>query len=56
MEGRGERIDICINAAGVYEATPVFEDDLKNNFEALFQTNTFGTWLIIKAVAAQRVS
>lgn len=52
LEERGERIDICINAAGAYEPTPVFEDDLKNDFEALFQTNTFGTWTMIKAVAA----
>lgn len=52
LEERGEQIDICINAAGVYEPTPVFENDPQNNFEGLFGTNIFGTWMMIKKVAA----
>lgn len=51
LEEQAERIDICINAAGAYESTPVFEEDPQNNFEALFETNTFGTWTMIKKVA-----
>jgi NAD(P)-dependent dehydrogenase (short-subunit alcohol dehydrogenase family) len=51
LEERAERIDICINAAGAYESTPVFEEDQQSSFEALFETNTFGTWAMIKKVA-----
>ncbi len=52
LEEREERVDICVNCAGVYEPTPIFEEDPQNNFETLFETNAFGTWLMIKAVAA----
>jgi len=52
LEEGGEKIDICVNNAGAYEPTPVFENDPKNNFEALFETNAFGTWRMIKKVAA----
>ncbi|MBM3856541.1 MAG: SDR family NAD(P)-dependent oxidoreductase, partial [Verrucomicrobia bacterium] len=51
LEETRERIDVCVNNAGVYESTPVFEKDSKNNFNALFETNVVGTWTMIKQVA-----
>ncbi|MFZ4116393.1 MAG: SDR family NAD(P)-dependent oxidoreductase [Chthoniobacterales bacterium] len=51
LEEREERLDICINAAGIYQPTPVFEEDLEGDFESLFETNAFGTWRMIQHVA-----
>lgn len=46
-----EKIDICINNAGIFKATPIFEEELSNEFEALLQTNVMSVWHITKAVA-----
>lgn len=51
LEQAGEKIDICINNAGIFKATPVFEDDMENDFEAVMQTNVMGVWYVIKAAA-----
>ena len=45
-----ERIDICVNCAGVAKLNPVFGDD-SNNFEDIMQTNVMGVWYVTKAVS-----
>ena len=32
LKQAGEKIDICVNNAGIFKATPVFEDDLESDF------------------------
>lgn len=51
LDESGERIDICINSAGIATLTPIFEEEDKGNFEQIIQTNLMGTWYITKAVA-----
>lgn len=47
----GEKIDICINNAGIATLTPIFEEDNQNNFESIIQTNLIGVYYVTKAVA-----
>ena len=51
LEEAGEKIDICINNAGIAALTPIFEEDPKQDFEAIIQTNVMGVWYVSKAVA-----
>jgi NAD(P)-dependent dehydrogenase (short-subunit alcohol dehydrogenase family) len=51
LEQTGERIDICINNAGIFKVTSVFEDDLESDFESVIQTNVMGVWYVAKAAA-----
>lgn len=51
LEKKHERIDICINNAGIGKETPIFEDDPDNLFEQIIQTNLMGTWYVTKAAA-----
>lgn len=46
----GEKIDICVNNAGIYRETPVFEDR-DEAFESVLKTNVFGAWYVIQSVA-----
>ena len=52
LEQQNERVDICINNAGIAPATPIFggegDDD---SFDALLQTNVMGVWYVTRAVA-----
>lgn len=51
LEQAGEKIDICVNNAGICAFTPVFEEDYKNTFESIIQTNWMGVWYVTKTVA-----
>ena len=51
LEKAGEKIDICVNNAGIAILTPVFEEDDNDNFESIIQTNLMGVWYVTKAVA-----
>lgn len=51
LEKAGEKINICVNNAGIAVLTPIFEEDDKDNFESIIQTNLMGVWYITKAVA-----
>jgi NAD(P)-dependent dehydrogenase (short-subunit alcohol dehydrogenase family) len=51
LENFGEKIDICVNNAGIAALTPIFEDDDNDNFESIIQTNLMGVWYVTKAVA-----
>lgn len=51
LEKAGEKIDICINNAGIGILTPIFENDDKGDFESVIQTNLMGTWYVTKQVA-----
>jgi NAD(P)-dependent dehydrogenase (short-subunit alcohol dehydrogenase family) len=51
LEQAGERIDICVNNAGIAILTPVFEEDDNDNFESIIQTNLMGVWYVTKAAA-----
>lgn len=51
VEALGEKIDICINNAGIYEETPVFAEDDRESFETVFKTNVMGSWYVIQSVA-----
>lgn len=51
IERSGEKIDICINNAGIFKPTPVFEEEHTTAFEDVFQTNTMGVWYVTKYVA-----
>lgn len=45
-----ERIDICVNNAGIAGRTAVFEPD-NELFEKIIQTNVLGVWYVTRAVA-----
>lgn len=45
-----EKIDVCINNAGVAKATPLFDED-DDTADMVFQTNALGPWYVTKAVA-----
>lgn len=51
LEKNGEKIDICINNAGIALLTPIFEEEDNLNFESIIQTNLMGVWYITKAAA-----
>jgi NAD(P)-dependent dehydrogenase (short-subunit alcohol dehydrogenase family) len=46
-----ERIDICINCAGIAGATAIFGTNDDQHFENIMQTNVMGVWYVTKAVA-----
>lgn len=49
IEKQGECIDICVNNAGFFLSTPIFDADENDNFESLMQTNVMGLWYVTKA-------
>ena len=51
LEAAGEKIDICINNAGIAKLTPIFQEEQNDDFESLIQTNLLGVWYVTKAVA-----
>lgn len=51
LEENGEKIDICVNNAGLLRFTPIFDDSDNNDFEDVMQTNVMGVWYVTKAVA-----
>lgn len=51
LEKDGEKIDICVNNAGIAILTPIFDEDDNDNFESIVQTNLMGVWYVTKAVA-----
>jgi NAD(P)-dependent dehydrogenase (short-subunit alcohol dehydrogenase family) len=51
LEKDGEKIDICVNNAGIGVLTPIFTEDNKGDFESTIQTNLMGVWYVTKAVA-----
>lgn len=53
LEERGEKINICINAAGIYGGTPIFGKEDRVDFEAMLETNVLGTWHVVQAAAQQ---
>jgi NAD(P)-dependent dehydrogenase (short-subunit alcohol dehydrogenase family) len=50
-ELENERINICINSAGIAGRTYIFEEDEINHFENIIQTNVMGVWYVTKAVS-----
>jgi NAD(P)-dependent dehydrogenase (short-subunit alcohol dehydrogenase family) len=50
LEEAGEKIDICVNSAGIAALTPIFDDN-KDDFELILQTNLMGVWYVTKAVS-----
>jgi NAD(P)-dependent dehydrogenase (short-subunit alcohol dehydrogenase family) len=51
LEKDGEKIDICVNNAGIAILTPIFDEDDNDNFESIVQTNMMGVWYLTKAAA-----
>ncbi|MBY0281053.1 MAG: SDR family oxidoreductase [Alphaproteobacteria bacterium] len=51
IEQQGERIDICVNNAGIFKETPIFDPDKHNDFECVMQTNLMGVRHVTKAAA-----
>lgn len=52
LAATGEKIDICINNAGIAGMTPIFDNqDISDNFANIMQTNVMGVWYVTKAVA-----
>ena len=51
LEKAGEKIDICVNNAGIAKLTPIFQEEQNDDFESLIQTNLIGVWYVTKAVA-----
>lgn len=49
LEQQKEKIDICINNAGIAMPTPIFESSDDDSLERMFKTNVFGTWYVTKA-------
>lgn len=56
LEDARQKIDICINNAGVALATPLFETDEQSNFEHIMQINVMGVWYVTKTVASHMKS
>lgn len=50
LQKNGEKIDICINNAGIARLTNIFEEN-NDNLEDQFKTNVFGLWYVTKQVA-----
>jgi NAD(P)-dependent dehydrogenase (short-subunit alcohol dehydrogenase family) len=48
---KDEKIDICINNAGISRLTPIFSKENNDFFEEIFQTNVIGAWYVTKAAA-----
>lgn len=51
LEHYGEKIDICINNAGIAALTPIFEESENNDFERIIHTNLTGVWYVTKHTA-----
>lgn len=51
FENTNQKIDVCINNAGIALETPIFEPDVHSYFEQTMQTNVFGLWYVTQAVA-----
>lgn len=51
LEETGERIDICINNAGIFKETAVFESDEEGDFDTVMQTNVMGVWYVTQFAA-----
>lgn len=51
LNSAGEKIDICINNAGVLKPTPIFNLDSTVCFENICNTNILGTWRVLQHVA-----
>ena len=51
LEQLQEKIDICINNAGIADLTPLFDEDQENKFEKILQTNLMGAWYVTHQVA-----
>ncbi len=47
-----ERIDICINCAGIAGRTAIFEEDNNQHFENIIQTNVMGVWYVTRLAAS----
>ena len=50
VEQLGEKIDICVNNAGVALLTSIFDSDDQGDFERVMQTNVMGVWYVTKQV------
>lgn len=48
LESKNEKIDICINNAGIGVLTNIFDEEDDDNFEDNFKTNVFGTFYMTK--------
>lgn len=51
LEQAGEKIDICVNSAGIEVLIPIFAENDNDSFESIIQTNLMGVWYVTKAVA-----
>ena len=51
LEESGEKIDICVNSAGIAARTPIFDTIDDDTFESIIKTNLMGVWYVTKAVA-----
>ena len=51
LENAQEKIDICINSAGVAKRTPIFEEEETDHFENILHTNVAGLWYVTKVAA-----
>ncbi len=51
LDEAGEKIDICVNNAGIALLTPLFEEGNDDPFESIIQTNLMGVWYVTKAAA-----
>lgn len=51
LEKAGEKIDICVNNAGIFKETPVLQQDQNNYFEQVMQINVMGVWYVTQHVS-----
>ena len=51
LEEQGEKIDICVNNAGIAKPTPIFEMIDSDDFENIIQVNLIGVWYVTQALA-----
>jgi len=50
IEDKGLQVDTCLNNAGTFQQTPLFDQE-NHGFEEMIQTNLMGTWYMTKAAA-----
>lgn len=52
LEEAGEKIDICINNAGIAALTPIFDEEgSDDDFASIIQTNLMGVWYVTRRAA-----
>lgn len=56
LDAAGEKIDICVNNAGIRKLTPILDTSETENFEDVIKTNLLGVWFVAKSASIHMAS